>query len=95
MNRRDLLLTSAAAAFSAESALAKAPRGNEGVGGEGARLNALFDAIMTQALDNSPEFTTSLGLDSGARAASKFKLDDRSIPAQEAAIAEHGRPGEL
>jgi uncharacterized protein (DUF885 family) len=87
MNRRDLLLTSAAAAFSAESALAKAPRGNEGVGGEGARLNALFDAIMTQALDNSPEFTTSLGLDNGARAAAKSKLDDRSIPAQEAAIA--------
>jgi uncharacterized protein (DUF885 family) len=87
MNRRDLLLTSAAAVFSAGSALAQPSPQTEGGSGEGTRLNALFDAIMTQALDNSPEFTTSLGLDSGARAASKFKLDDRSIPAQEAAIA--------
>jgi len=85
MNRRDLLLSSAALACTAGSALAQTTTPD--VMGEGARLNALFDAIMTQAFDNSPEFTTSLGLDNGARAAAKAKLDDRSIPAQDAAIA--------
>jgi uncharacterized protein (DUF885 family) len=85
MNRRDLLLSSAALACTAGSALAQTTTPD--VTGEGARLNALFDAIMTQVFDNSPEFTTSLGLDNGARAAAKAKLDDRSIPAQDAAIA--------
>jgi len=85
MNRRDLLVSSAALACTAGSAFAKTT--TSGSATEGARLNALFDAIMTEALDNSPEFTTSLGLDSGARAGAKARLDDRSIPAQEAAIA--------
>jgi uncharacterized protein (DUF885 family) len=90
MNRRDLLVSSAALACTAGSAFAEtATPGSAGKGqiGEGGRLNALFDAIMTEALDHSPEFTTSLGLDNGARAAAKAKLDDRSIPAQDAAVA--------
>ena len=48
-----------------------------------AQLNAVFDKIMVQALDRSPEATTSLGLDTGARAGEKSRLDDRSIAAWE------------
>ena len=45
------------------------------------RLNALFDAMMAETLDHSPETVTGLGLDTGARAGAKAKLDDRSLAA--------------
>jgi uncharacterized protein (DUF885 family) len=41
-------------------------------------LDALFDQFMAENLDNSPIFATSLGLDKGARAAQKSRLDDAS-----------------
>jgi uncharacterized protein (DUF885 family) len=44
----------------------------------GTALNALFDQFMTENLDNSPMTVTSLGLDKGARAAQKSRLDDVS-----------------
>ena len=44
----------------------------------GSALNALFDQFMTENLDNSPMTVTSLGLDKGARAAQKSRLDDAS-----------------
>jgi uncharacterized protein (DUF885 family) len=44
-----------------------------------AQLNKLFDDFMSVNLDRSPEGTTALGLDSGARAAEKSKLDGRSL----------------
>lgn len=48
---------------------------------EDQRLAALFDAMMKQALDRSPETVTTLGLDKGPRLAAKSKLDDRSLAA--------------
>ncbi len=82
MNRRDLMAgaagVAAAAAFATRSAQAQTS-----VGAAPPRLTAVFDTIMDEQLTRSPEFTTSLGLDTGARAAEKFRLDDRSISAWE------------
>lgn len=44
-----------------------------------AKLNALFDQFMAENLDRSPISTTSLGLDVGARAWEKGKIDDASL----------------
>lgn len=49
-----------------------------------AALTAAFDAIMAEQLQTSPQLATQLGLDKGALAAAKGRLDDRSI-------AERGR----
>jgi uncharacterized protein (DUF885 family) len=45
------------------------------------KLNKIFDSFMVEILDRSPELTTGLGLDTGARAWEKSKLDDRSLAA--------------
>jgi uncharacterized protein (DUF885 family) len=45
------------------------------------KLNKIFDSFMDAALDRSPELATGLGLDSGARAWEKSKLDDSSLAA--------------
>jgi len=77
LDRRTLLAS--AAAFSAAPAFdnlftpAEAAPSNTG-----GSLNALFDQFMTENLDNSPMTVTSLGLDKGARAAQKSRLDDVS-----------------
>ncbi len=42
--------------------------------GSDARLNALFERIFNDRIDNSPEAATSLGLDKGPRAALKSQL---------------------
>jgi hypothetical protein len=60
----------------AAAATAAAPQSAEDM-----RLNALFDAMMAETLDHSPETVTGLGLDSGARAGAKARLDDRSLAA--------------
>ncbi len=41
-------------------------------------LNALFDQFMKENLDLSPMTVTSLGLDTGDRAAQKSAIDDGS-----------------
>lgn len=46
---------------------------------EAVKLNALFDAFMGETLDRSPEFVTSLGLDTGKRAYQKSILANRSL----------------
>ncbi|MDE2266790.1 MAG: DUF885 family protein [Alphaproteobacteria bacterium] len=46
---------------------------------EAAKLNALFDTFMSEILDRSPEFVTSLGLDTGNRAYQKSMLGSRSL----------------
>ena len=82
MNRRDILKTGAAtAALTGMPALAAIVHAGDAVPGtaEDVRLAALFDRIMTEMLDRSPEGVTSLGLDSGPRAGQKAQLDDRSI----------------
>lgn len=43
-----------------------------------AQLNGLFDTFVQEILTRSPGFLTALGMDNGARAAAKSKLDDRS-----------------
>lgn len=78
IDRRRLLLSSAAAAGAAAagSALA-APRGLPQSGG-GAKVTALLDRMMAEFLAHSPEFMTTLGLDTGTSAAVRSRLDDRS-----------------
>lgn len=50
--------------------------------GEDATLRALLDRMFEARVDDSPRFATSLGLDKGARAGLKAKLDDNSIAAK-------------
>jgi uncharacterized protein (DUF885 family) len=73
-NRRQLLLSGAATAAYAS---AGAPFAFADPSGQ--RLDKLFDTFMASNLDRSPEGATGLGLDTGARAWEKSKLDDRSL----------------
>ncbi|MDB5429415.1 MAG: hypothetical protein JWP35_531 [Caulobacter sp.] len=83
MHRRQLLVGAGALALAVGSnGLARASQMATPPGPEDARLKALFDAFFQAAVDESPERATSLGLDKGARAAMKFKLDDRSAEAR-------------
>ncbi|HEY8616861.1 DUF885 domain-containing protein [Phenylobacterium sp.] len=76
IDRRSFLATSAAGALAAATpALAQA-------GGEDARLRAQLDRMFETLVDDSPEFATQLGLDKGARAHLKSKLDDDSLAAK-------------
>ncbi len=75
MNRRAFLSSSAMAGVAATlpaRAWAQAGSGD-------AALNALFDAIFTDTLNHSAELATSLGLDKGANAAAKHRLDDVTL----------------
>ncbi|HEX2561771.1 DUF885 domain-containing protein [Phenylobacterium sp.] len=76
LNRRHLLVTAAALAGSAAApALAQpAPAGTPQ-----AQLDALLETFFQEALDDSPELATQLGVDKGVRATAKAQLDDRSI----------------
>lgn len=74
MHRRQFLASaSLAAATSALPSIARAA-----TGGRDADLRALLDRFFYARLDESPEQATSLGLDTGARAALKSKLSDAS-----------------
>lgn len=79
MDRRAFLI-SATAAGVAGPALAQHTD-------EDRRLRALLDRIFEANLDDSPEAVTRLGLDKGARAAAKSRLDSASIQALEASKA--------
>ncbi len=73
MNRRHFLATSSATAlaqtvFPLRALAATAARGDTG-------LNALFESIFNEGVGSSPELASSLGLDKGANAALKSKLD--------------------
>ena len=70
LNRRDLLLTGAAALTPITAA-----RASEG---DGQRLVGVLDQVMQDALASSPQLMTLTGLDTGPNAAAKHKLDDRS-----------------
>ncbi|NEX91959.1 DUF885 family protein [Caulobacter sp. 17J65-9] len=73
MDRRAFLMSGAAlTAAAATPAFARGPVGPQ------AQAAALYDSIMEQMLRDSPETATTFGLDTGARAALKSKLDDRS-----------------
>jgi uncharacterized protein (DUF885 family) len=76
LDRRAFLATSAGAALvAATPAFAQA-------GGEDAKLRAQLDAMFETLVDDSPRFATSLGLDKGARAGLKSRLDDNSAAAK-------------
>jgi len=47
--------------------------------GPAGQLDRFLDKIFQQALDDSPQLVTSLGLDKGERAQAKFHLDDASL----------------
>ncbi|HTV79203.1 MAG TPA: DUF885 family protein [Steroidobacteraceae bacterium] len=74
MDRRTLIFGTAAGALLAgrlQGAGATNSRGSKA-------LDALFDRFMSENLDLSPMMTTTLGLDGGARAPQKSRLDDFS-----------------
>jgi uncharacterized protein (DUF885 family) len=72
-NRRQLMMAAGAAAALASTQAYAQPSGAE------AQLATLLDQIFQEALDDSPELVTSLGLDKGARAAAKSQLHDVSL----------------
>lgn len=72
INRRTLLQSSAAAA------LASLPPTSARAAGDAAALNTLFDAMFKESLQNNPQSATLLGLDKGANAALKARLNDVS-----------------
>ena len=74
--RRQLLLAAAA------TALAAPVRSFAQAAGEDAGLLALLDRIFEEQVDESPERATGLGMDKGARAPLKARLDDRSAAAK-------------
>ena len=76
LDRRQVLLSGAAGV-----AFAAADTGFVFAETAATRLDRLFDTFMAVNLDRSPEQTTSLGLDKGARAWEKSRLDDRSLAA--------------
>ncbi|HEV7386663.1 MAG TPA: DUF885 family protein, partial [Phenylobacterium sp.] len=75
LDRRSLLLTAAAAGLAARAATA-APK-VAGPPGDAA-IDRYFDGLSNEILTKSPETATSLGLDTGARAALKSRLSDAS-----------------
>ncbi len=84
LERRSLLLAFAAAGLVpglAGYARADAPAAAHD---EGARLRALFDRMVQEQLQRSPELATGLGLDRGKLAPLKSRLSDDSIAATDA-----------
>jgi uncharacterized protein (DUF885 family) len=74
MNRRHFCCSSAAA-------LLLTTRAGAAAAGPPAQLAAAFADFFAAALDDSPTLATSLGLDRGARAGAKSRLDDASLAA--------------
>jgi uncharacterized protein (DUF885 family) len=83
-NRRQLLLTAAAAAL-APKVMAQTPGAEASTPAQVAdpKLRALFDRFTEAMLQEDPEQATFRGLDSGERAGLKSRLDDRSWAAVE------------
>ncbi len=78
IDRRRMLVATAAAAAAPGLGVAQ---GADPAKAEGDRMRALFMAFVNEYLDRSPELATSVGFDSGPRAAERSKLDDRSLAA--------------
>lgn len=86
MDRRTFLGCSASAlALSPYAGTAALAAPQQGSGD--ARLNALFDRIVEDRLNRSPQFATALGFDKGARAGAKRRLDDVSAAARQQSLA--------
>jgi len=79
MNRRELFASATAlAALAAVPRLANAAAPT----GEAAKMYAMFDRAMDEAMRRSPELPTYLGIDNGAMAWTKGLLSDNSATAQ-------------
>lgn len=76
MGRRDFLLSGSLATLALAAPLRAATATGD------ARLNALFEDIFNRNIDESPENATQLGLDRGARAGLRARLDDYSLSAR-------------
>lgn len=86
MDRRVFIMSTAATAglslLPARSALAQAAPANATPASAGdARLNAAFDQVLDETVRQSPEFATSLGLDTGKNADLRHTLGDNSYKA--------------
>jgi uncharacterized protein (DUF885 family) len=86
MDRRAFIMSSAAAAtlsvLPARSAFAQTSAGTAAAPSPGdARLNAAFDQVLHETVRQSPEFATSLGLDTGKDADLRHMLGDNSYAA--------------
>jgi uncharacterized protein (DUF885 family) len=79
LDRRSVLRSGTAIALFAIAGDAAAKARARTANPEAIKLNALFDAFISEALDLSPEFVTSLGLDKGPRAYQKSMLANRSL----------------
>lgn len=73
-NRRQLMIAAGALATLAATRASAQP-----VSGAAAQLTVFLDQVFQEALDDSPELVTSLGLDKGARAGAKAQLHDGSL----------------
>ena len=82
LNRRRLLASGAAAAV----ACALPPLSFAQPAGSDATLVELLDRIFYAGIADSPEQATSLGLDTGARAGLRHRLDDRSFAFKQARL---------
>ena len=78
LDRRRLLLSTAAGLGAAVAGPALSAFAAPAQSAGGAKVTALLDRMMQEFLASSPEFMTTLGLDSGPAAAVRSKLDDRS-----------------
>ena len=85
MDRRSFIASTGAAAVIA--ALIDKRASAQAASGADAPLNALFERIFNDTIDNSPEAASSLGLDKGPRAALKSRLDDASEAGARADLA--------
>jgi uncharacterized protein (DUF885 family) len=70
LNRRELLASAAAAAALPVASYAATPS---------EQANALYAAVVDELMELSPEYATSLGLDTGAKASLRSRLSDRSL----------------
>jgi uncharacterized protein (DUF885 family) len=77
-NRRNFLMTSAAAAALGGCAPTARTRSAGSAGNQATEARAVYDAMFERVLAVSPETATSLGLDNGARAGLKNRLSDSS-----------------
>jgi len=78
-DRRSLLKSAGATA----ALLALTPHARAAASSSAEALNTLFDAFVSENLDLSPTFATSLGLDTGARAHQRSEIDEASLAANE------------
>ncbi|MBL6853510.1 MAG: DUF885 family protein [Alphaproteobacteria bacterium] len=77
LSRRSVLKSGAASA----AALALTTPGFAADAAPSKKLNKLFDTFISENLDLSPTFATSLGVDKGPRAKQKYELDEASLAA--------------